>query len=69
MKNVIRNMVVGLVAAQPDSLKRLLPAVIKIDVEGAEFSSVGYKTFVTGTRGHEAFCVAVLNPVEATKDA
>ncbi len=35
----------------------------------ALFSSVGYKASVTGTRGHEAFCVAVPNDLEASKGA
>jgi FkbM family methyltransferase len=35
----------------------------------ALFSSVGYRTSVTGTRGHEAFCVAVPNTIEVTKNA
>jgi FkbM family methyltransferase len=34
----------------------------------ALFSSVGYTTSVTGTRGHEAFCVAVPGTAKATKD-
>jgi FkbM family methyltransferase len=61
-----------------ETLRTMRPTVL-LEIHGwgdavsdqilALFSSVGYRTSVTGTRGHEAFCLAIPNPAGVAGDA